>query len=81
VTPTDPAATPRPDEAGERSAEEKPAANKSPRSLSAAEAARLAAVFGEVMPSTTSDERGPDGSAGQSDSDDWLRRQVPPHHG
>jgi len=38
---------------------------------------RRAAVFGEVLPETTSDERGePAGDA----SDDWLRQQVPPHH-
>jgi hypothetical protein len=38
---------------------------------------RRAAVFGEVLPETTSDERGePAGDA----TDDWLRQQVPPHH-
>ena len=39
---------------------------------------RLAAVFGDVLPETTSDERD------ESDSDtseEWLKRQVPPHHG
>jgi hypothetical protein len=39
---------------------------------------RLAAVFGDVLPETTSDERD------ESDSgmaEEWLRRQVPPHHG
>ncbi len=77
MTPTEPASTPRPDEAGGPSAPEE----SSRPALSAAEAARLAAVFGDVMPSTTSDERGPDSGAGQSDSDDWLRSQVPPHHG
>ncbi|QNG21158.1 hypothetical protein G4H71_05230 [Rhodococcus triatomae] len=41
--------------------------------------ARLARVFGDVLPETTSDERGNDREAG--DGDDWLRRQVPPHHG
>ncbi|MFF0543507.1 hypothetical protein ACWEVD_31210 [Nocardia thailandica] len=45
----------------------------------AAEAARLARIFGEVLPETTGDERGP-GSAGR-DNDEWLRSQVPPHHG
>jgi hypothetical protein len=41
---------------------------------------RLAAVFGDVLPETTGDERGPrdeDGDRGE----EWLRRQVPPHHG
>ncbi|WP_280388204.1 hypothetical protein [Nocardia wallacei] len=50
------------------------------RSRSAAEAARLARIFGETLPQTTSDERGPDGERPVS-SDDWLRSQVPPHHG
>jgi hypothetical protein len=36
-------------------------------------------VFGEVLPETTTD----DARDGQDDEaqDDWLRRQVPPHHG
>jgi hypothetical protein len=41
---------------------------------------KLARIFGDVFPETTSDERGPEGSTGSSD-DDWLRGQVPPHHG
>lgn len=41
---------------------------------------RLAAIFGEVLPETTSDERlEADGQSGTSDA--WLRAQVPPHHG
>ena len=44
--------------------------------------ARLAEVFGDVLPETTSDERDPDvRPEGESASDDWLRTQVPPHHG
>jgi hypothetical protein len=43
---------------------------------------RLAAVFGDVLPDTTSDERDDDGSRRTpTDGDDWLRDQVPPHHG
>lgn len=45
----------------------------------AAEAARLARIFGDVLPETTGDERGDDSR--RSDSDEWLRSQVPPHHG
>ncbi|MEU4648714.1 hypothetical protein ACIO14_10185 [Nocardia fluminea] len=45
----------------------------------AAEAARLARIFGDVLPETTGDERG-EGSRG-SGTDEWLRSQVPPHHG
>lgn len=39
---------------------------------------RLAAVFGDVLPETTSDERDESDS---STSEEWLKRQVPPHHG
>lgn len=45
----------------------------------AAEAARLARIFGEVLPDTTGDERG-EGSR-DGGADEWLRSQVPPHHG
>jgi hypothetical protein len=44
---------------------------------------RLAEVFGDVLPETTSDEGDPaeeDGSAAER-SDTWLKEQVPPHHG
>jgi hypothetical protein len=41
---------------------------------------RLAEVFGDVLPEQTSDdaaepETRPDGA------EEWLKRQVPPHHG
>lgn len=46
---------------------------------------RLAAAFGDALPEQTGDER-PDAwgdKAAQADDagDDWLRSQVPPHHG
>jgi len=41
---------------------------------------RLAAVFGDVLPETTADERDA-GDEGHGTSEEWLRRQVPPHHG
>ena len=48
---------------------------------------RRARVFGDVLPDRTRDERGDDGaparrggSTGDA-SEEWLRRQVPPHHG
>ncbi|MDO1477533.1 hypothetical protein HND73_02965 [Rhodococcus ruber] len=41
--------------------------------------ARLRRIFGDVLPETTRDERSPGDDA--SDSEEWLRRQVPPHHG
>lgn len=45
--------------------------------------ARLAQVFGDVLPETTRDERDPEptGGSGESGTDTWLREQVPPHHG
>lgn len=44
--------------------------------------ARLDAVFGEILPDTTSDERDPGTSRSEDDAvDAWLRAQVPPHHG
>ncbi|HEX4817664.1 MAG TPA: hypothetical protein VFV66_33410 [Nonomuraea sp.] len=44
---------------------------------------RLAAVFGDVLPETTQDERDPGEarSSGDEATDAWLRAQVPPHHG
>jgi hypothetical protein len=42
---------------------------------------RLAAVFGDVLPDTTDDERDPEGPDDRRDGDSWLRAQVPPHHG
>lgn len=47
---------------------------------------RLAAVFGDVLPETTSDERSDRPAAAGEDGDEdpneaWLRAQVPPHHG
>jgi hypothetical protein len=45
---------------------------------------RRAAVFGEVLPDGTTDERGDGWSEpeqGVERSEEWLRRQVPPHHG
>ena len=55
-----------------------------PRGLTAEEREarrrRLAEVFGEELPEQTSDDadESPTPSEG---SDEWLRRQVPPHHG
>jgi hypothetical protein len=36
-------------------------------------------VFGDVLPDTTGDERGPGSEGGGND--EWLRSNVPPHHG
>jgi hypothetical protein len=45
---------------------------------------RLAEIFGDALPETTSDERDPgasSGTSGESASERWLKSQVPPHHG
>lgn len=43
---------------------------------------RLDAIFGDVLPETTRDERAEQsGEAESSGTDAWLRAQVPPHHG
>ena len=41
---------------------------------------RLAAVFGEVLPESTTDDRDASAAPVQAD-EDWLKAQVPPHHG
>jgi hypothetical protein len=44
---------------------------------------RLAEVFGDSLPETTSDEREPGERPADGDTatDQWLKSQVPPHHG
>lgn len=42
---------------------------------------RLAAVFGDVLPETTTDERDAEESGSKQSDEDWLKAQVPPHHG
>jgi hypothetical protein len=42
---------------------------------------RLEAVFGDVLPETTSDERDLEAPSDEDAGDRWLRAQVPPHHG
>lgn len=48
---------------------------------------RMAAAFGDALPERTQDERpdawGESGTArgGGAGDDEWLRSQVPPHHG
>lgn len=46
----------------------------------AARRRRLAEVFGETLPQQTSDDL-EEPHDGPGASDEWLRRQVPPHHG
>ncbi len=77
-----------PDETGTRAADEHRQAEQGDdpgKSRDARERAeqrrRRARVFGEVLPDATSDERGDAWGDRDDSSDDWLRRQVPPHHG
>ena len=47
---------------------------------------RLAEVFGDAMPEQTSDDTGEAGERAdrrteEKAQEDWLRSQVPPHHG
>jgi hypothetical protein len=63
-----------------------PARDEEARRAGATEAERRrrrARVFGDVLPEGTSDERGDGWSEREprEGSDEWLRRQVPPHHG
>jgi hypothetical protein len=53
-----------------------------PEQLSADERRRRRErVFGEVLPDRTRDEQADPHEGGDRSGDEWLRRQVPPHHG
>ena len=72
--------TPEPDR------QDPPARDEEARRHGATEAERRrrrARVFGDVLPEGTSDERGDGWSEREprEGSDEWFRRQVPPHHG
>lgn len=41
---------------------------------------RLAEIFGEVLPEQTSDDAA-EPQKRPDDADEWLQREVPPHHG
>ena len=46
---------------------------------------RLAEIFGDVIPEQTGDDTDESGAAGrrteEKAQEDWLKSQVPPHHG
>lgn len=44
---------------------------------------KLAGIFGDVLPDQTTDDTDSEsaGSNGTRADEEWLRRQVPPHHG
>jgi len=52
-----------------------------PQESAEARRRRIAEVFGDVLPDTTSDERESDETDERNAGDSWLRAQVPPHHG
>ncbi|MBF6075825.1 hypothetical protein IU498_14460 [Nocardia beijingensis] len=56
-----------------------PSEDPRPAARRARDAARLAKIFGDALPDTTADER--DERDDARSADDWLRGQVPPHHG
>lgn len=55
------------------------------RELSAAEREarrrRLAEVFGDVLPEQTNDDAAEPQSRPDDVVEEWLRREIPPHHG
>lgn len=42
---------------------------------------RLAEVFGDALPEQTSDDLDEPSEQDARAAEEWLRRQVPPHHG
>jgi hypothetical protein len=38
-------------------------------------------IFGDSLPEITKDEWDDDPSTREAERDDWLRENVPPHHG
>jgi len=42
---------------------------------------KRAEVFGEVLPESTSDDEDEPDTEREAESEQWLRRNVPPHHG
>ncbi|SNS45342.1 hypothetical protein [Rhodococcoides kyotonense] len=51
--------------------------NEDEKSRARIDRARLARIFGDVLPETTGDERA---GRDESTSDDWFDRERPPHH-
>lgn len=58
--------------------------NRNEREREAERRRRAAAAFGEPLPESTRDETGEGWgdrpSRGGAGDDEWLRREVPPHH-
>ncbi|MBO9521449.1 MAG: hypothetical protein J7518_07920 [Nocardioidaceae bacterium] len=42
---------------------------------------RLAKIFGEVLPEQTIDDASEPKEDSEASQEEWLKRQVPPHHG
>lgn len=71
--PADPQETDEPPDEPDEVTEEKR------KSRARIDRARLARIFGDVLPETTRDERRDDDPR-EGGTDEWLLRQVPPHH-
>ena len=70
------------DGSGEQPSGASPADGSSADGLSEeARRRRRARVFGDVLPDRTSDERDDGSDGAPTGAEEWLRRQVPPHHG
>jgi hypothetical protein len=67
----------RPDEHGDEPSDEH-GDERAAREAELERRRRRARVFGEVLPEQTLDDASED--EGAATSDDWLRRQKPPHH-
>jgi hypothetical protein len=67
-----------PDSSGEEERDRSRAGGQESARAEAARRARLAAVFGDLLPETTADERDPSSAAGRGE--DWYRENRPPHH-
>jgi hypothetical protein len=86
---TEGAGQPRPDPtAGNRPADLEPGVPTGSGRVVAGSSARppvtrrkLDEVFGDVLPSTTSDERDDGHDQGSRDNERWYRDNRPPHHG
>ncbi len=71
---------PRPVPEPEPDSEEEP--EPEPEPTSGAARRRREQVFGDVLPEGTRDDRTEsEGERGAAGPDEWLRREVPPHHG
>ena len=70
-----------PDHARPRTIEDVTDEKKAPAEPEWKRRQRLAAIFGDVLPDATADNRDLEDPRSSRDNEEWLKRQVPPHHG